>query len=622
MKTMRRRRVAGLCVLVAACFGSGCAAPSGAGLFKSAAVAADHATASEAGAEILRAGGNAVDAAVATSFTLSVVRPESCGIGGGGFMVIRFSEEGAGALGKLGRAPASREIALNYREMCPGVVGPEYYDRRPAAASTQGGTAVAIPGTVAGLLYALDHYGTLDRAAVLAPAIRAAEHGFIADPHYTAGARELAAKFEKHPEWKTRFAFVWDRYLKQGTVSAGDRIKVPEQAAALRLIAERGAPGFYEGPVAEAILEAVRNDGGALTDTDLRSFKVSQTAPLTFDFMAWRFLTMPPPSSGGVAMGEALGIFERLPMISGETLRRSSPRKQPPDQDPNHEFNKAVAFWMIQQLPDYDHALVESLKHAFADRAQWLGDPAFGPVPTERLLSTAYLDARAATFDRDHTLPADRYGTRDASAQAERRDDDGTSHLSIVDASGTAVACTETINLGFGSCIAVPRYGFILNDQMDDFTTRRGKANAFGLRQSERNLPEPGKRPLSSMTPTIVLDEQNRVAAVAGASGGPLIISGTMQALINALLWGMPAERAVGAPRVHHQWSPDRFRLEHALFDSASTIDGKTMVEGLRARGHEVEPIDAVANVQLIKRTDNGWQAACDPRKGGRPAGY
>jgi gamma-glutamyltranspeptidase/glutathione hydrolase len=157
---------------------------------------------------------------------------------------------------------------------------------------------------------------------------------------------------------------------------------------------------------------------------------------------------------------------------------------------------------------------------------------------------------------------------------------------------------------------------------MDDFTTRRGKANAFGLRQSERNLPEPGKRPLSSMTPTIVLDEQNRVAAVAGASGGPLIISGTMQALINALLWGMPAERAVGAPRVHHQWSPDRFRLEHALFDSASTIDGKTMVEGLRARGHEVEPIDAVANVQLIKRTDNGWQAACDPRKGGRPAGY
>jgi gamma-glutamyltranspeptidase/glutathione hydrolase len=591
-------RVRCAAVLLVLLLAAGCAGPRASGTFAHAAVAADHATASEAGAEMLRRGGNAVDAAVATSFTLSVVRPESCGIGGGGFMVVRLSDAGAERLARLGRAPAKREVAINYREMCPAGVGEEFFEKRAdAEASTRGGAAVAVPGTVAGLLHALETYGTMDRATVLAPAIAAAENGFAADAHYVEGARGLAASFEKHPEWKRRFAFVWERYLREGKVARGDTIKVPEQAAALRLIAERGAEGFYGGEVGRAIVEAARGDGGVLSEADLRGFRVAESEPLRFDFLAWQFLTMPPPSSGGVAMGEALGIFQSLyeQSMSG------------PSPEPRSAFHGALLA----------HALVESLKHAFADRSRWLGDPEFSDVPAAHLISRTYTGALAGTFNPEHTLDAGMYGTREvAPPEGAATDDHGTSHFSVVDADGSAVACTETVNLEFGSCLAVPRFGIILNDQMDDFTTRRGKANAFGLVQSDRNLPAPGKRPLSSMTPTIVVDEQGRVAAVAGASGGPRIISGTMQVLLNALLWGEPAAQAVGAPRLHHQWKPDILRVEEA-----GLAQGGSVMDGLRARGHTVEPVDAVGNVQLIKRTDAGWEAACDPRKGGRPAG-
>src|SRR5262245_7573053 len=244
---------------------------------------------------MLRKGGNAVDAAVATSFTLSVVRPESCGIGGGGFMVIHLAPRTPVGrqppLGQLVRRDAL-DIALNYREMAPAAVGPDYYEGlTDPAASTHGGKAIGVPGTVAGLLHALDAYGTLDRETVMAPAIRAAEHGFRADKHYITQARDTIKDFERHPEFKTRFAFVLSRYLKKGSVEEGDWIRIPEQAAALRLVADQGASAFYDGPIAEAIADAVQRDGGAITREDLRGYKVAPVEPLRFTFMERTFLT-------------------------------------------------------------------------------------------------------------------------------------------------------------------------------------------------------------------------------------------------------------------------------------------------------------------------------------------
>ncbi|MEX2218563.1 MAG: gamma-glutamyltransferase family protein [Phycisphaerales bacterium] len=614
-------RVLGTLLAVSIPLLAGCSlsSPYTYGHYEHAAVAADHVTASEAGAEILRAGGNAVDAAVATSFTLSVVRPYSCGIGGGGFMVIRFSEEGAARLERLGRVPARREIALNYRETCPAAVGPDYFEKLPEGASTRGGAAVAVPGTVAGLLHALERYGTMDRARVLAPAIRAAEAGFRADEHYTSSTRELIERFEKNPEWKGRFAFVWDRYLHHGTVKAGDRVHVPEQAVTLRLIAEKGAAGFYEGPVAEAIIKATRRTGGVVSEWDVREYTPLEEEPLAFEFGGQRFLTMPPPSSGGLAMAEALGILERI-MPAPPELRYPGPPARSLGESIRNAYPVVLAYERWRAGP-YTHALIESLKHAFADRAEWLGDPRFVQVPTERLLSAPYLAERSATSQQERTQTPDRYGTRQPEVGDRRRtpEDGGTSHFCVIDGDGSAVSCTETVNLEFGSCVVAEPFGFVLNNEMDDFTARVGEANAFGLVQSARNSPQPGKRPLSSMTPTIVVGGAGEVVAIAGGSGGPRIISATVQVLLNAILFGEHASAAVSADRVHHQWSPDVVRFETRF---GPYVEDAEFVDGLRERGHTVEPISAIANVQLIKRTENGWEAACDPRKGGRPAGY
>lgn len=559
-------------------------ASSHAGRFARGAVAADHELASAAGAEMLARGGNAVDAAVAASFALSVVRPYSCGIGGGGFMVIHLPADPA-----RGRV----STAINYREVAPAAVDAGSFEREAdRRASIEGGKAVGVPGTVAGLLHALDRYGTLDRAAVLAPAIRLAREGFVADADYAANARELIDKFEKSPSLKTRFAFVWDRFLERGSADVGSLIRLPEQAEALERIAANGAAGFYEGPVAEAIVRAAARDGGVLTPDDLRGYRALEVEPLRFDFAVWTVLGMPPPSSGGLAMAQALTVFEHS---GGAYELRAEER------------------W----TPRTAHLFVESLRHAFADRARFLGDPAFVEVPTARLLDDENLAQMAGRIDSAGRLDPRDCGTPDAAAGPAPSDDGGTSHVSAVDQWGGAAACTETINLEFGSLLAVPEFGFCLNNEMDDFLTRRGEANAFGLMQSERNLPAPGKRPLSSMSPTIVLDEAGQVIAIAGASGGPRIITGTAQALLGALVLRRSAGEAVAAPRLHHQWSPDALSIERAWSDADALRDG------LAARGHTLRDIDSVGVVQLIVRDRaGGWQAASDPRKGGKPAGH
>ncbi|MEM9373458.1 MAG: gamma-glutamyltransferase [Planctomycetota bacterium] len=529
------------------------------------AVAADHAIASEAGAEMLALGGNAVDAAVASSFTLSVVRPYSCGIGGGGFMVICLPDDPThGAV----------RTALNYRETAP--VGPDFFERT-GKSSTVGGAAVAVPGTVVGLTAALRQYGTLDLPTVMGPAIRACERGFLVDDHYAGMAGRLIARFESDPELQGRFPLVWDRFLRRGAVRVGDRITNPEQAAALEAIASLGPDAFRRPVLGGAIERAVQDAGGVLTVEDLMSYQPEEVALLIEQVGGLTFLCMPPPSSGGVTMVQTLRVLERAGVDLSDAI----------DTEPER------------------HLLAEALKHAFADRSRWLADPQFVDVPLRAVLSDQNIARIAGSID-ERTHDPDHYGT-----YAPLPEDAGTSHLSAVDRWGGAVACTETINLEFGSLVGVDEFGFVLNNEMDDFTTVRGQPNAFGLTQSDRNLPEPGKRPLSSMSPTIVLD-QTGVLAVCGASGGPRIITGTLQVLLNVLA-GMDAGEAVAAPRFHHQWLPDRVFLEPAAGDWA---------EGFRNRGHTIDTREHVGNVQVIKRSAAGWDAASDPRKGGRPAGH
>lgn len=581
-----RRRMLTCLLLVLATLSVGCAANRDP--WFGGAVAADHPLASEAGVEILRAGGNAIDAAVATSVALSVVRPYSCGIGGGGFMVVHLPDDP-----RHGRVQA----ALNYREASPGQVGPDFFEGRATGASVRGGAAVAVPGTVAGLLEALERWGTLPREVVLAPAIRLAEEGYPVDRHYVETAREQIDRFEANPDWKERFAFVWERFLFEGEVEVGDRLVLPEQARALRLIAEHGAEPFYRGEIARAIERAAQESGGVLDRADLSRYAPVEVEPLGFTFQSHRFVTMPPPSSGGVAMAQTLGILQRTHVAACAPFSPAS-------------FGAPPA-------AGYIHLLAEAFQHAFADRAAHLADPAFVDLPLDRLLSDAYLDHLASRISMFGTFDAAHYGT-----VAAPPDDGGTSHFSVVDRFGGAVACTETINLAFGSLVAVPQFGFCLNNEMDDFTTRRGTANAFGLRQSDANLPEPGKRPLSSMTPTIVLDAHDRVRIVAGGSGGPRIITATTQVILNVLVRDMPADAAVHAERMHHQWLPRRILLE---MPRTTVLGAPDPAEQLRQLGHDVRTAEAIGVVQLIVRDEDsgGWRAVSDGRKAaGAARGY
>jgi gamma-glutamyltranspeptidase/glutathione hydrolase len=521
---------------------------------------------------MLEKGGNAVDAAVATAFTLSVVRPYASGIGGGGFLLIYMPGQ-----------DRKRAIAIDYRERAPGGIVPDFYEKtEDTLASRFGALSIGVPGSVAGLLHALREYGTLDRATILEPAIRAAEEGFALDRHYVLSAREMAPIFESIPSLGGPDSFIWKRFFLGGTASEGDTIRLPEQAAALRLIAEQGSAAFYGGPIGEAILRAARAGGGVLAEADIDSLPVvHERVPVEGDFRGNRVLCMPPPSSGGIALLEILGIFDRL-----------------------HEGGPVPAL----NSPEYVHLLVESMKHAFADRAEWPGDPMFVDVPAEKLVSDDYLRERAASVSRTGTRRPESYGTR-----LPPPSDRGTSAFSAVDRGGMAVSGEESINYPFGSLVAVPEYGFLLNNTMDDFLTRRGKSNLYGLTQSERNLPAPGKAPVSSMSPTIVLDDEG-VLACAGGSGGPRIISGVAQVLLGVMLFDLSAEEAVASPRFHHQWMPNRVELEPGF--------GRDVQRALFDKGHTFARTEAVASVPLIRKGDGGYEASSDARKGGAPAGF
>ena len=553
----------------------------GAGTYGRAAVAADHPAAAEAGAEVLRAGGNAVDAAVATSLALSAVRPYSCGLGGGGFLLFYDADGGENGAGQC--------RALDYREVAPAAATRGMFAADPES-SRRGGKAVAVPGTVAGLCFAQAEWGGLPRASVFAPAVRLAREGVPLDPHDRRQRAAFVTEFEANPALKARFPTFWRLYLFSGNLpGAGEAVPSP-QAAALEGIAAGGPAAFYRGPIADGIVAAVREAGGVLTAADLAAYEPRVVEPLTGTLEGGgagglTLHVMPPPSSGGVALLETLNVLAARERIAGPVPFAS---------------------------PAGRHRLVEALKHSFADRAAYLGDPyaAAGlgrPLPTDRLISPDYAAGLAAAIDPTRTFPPARYGRVAAAI------DGGTSHLSVIDAAGNAVACTETINLVFGSLV-VSGDGVILNDEMDDFAAVPGEPNAFGLIQSEANAVGPGRVPLSSMSPTIGVRDGKAVLA-AGASGGPRIITATLQAVLNRALLGMTPAAAVAAPRLHHQWVPDRVEVEPAAYEEVRRALGPL--------GHEVRERADLGVAQLaVRNADGTLSAAADPRKGGGAAGF
>ena len=561
-------RSAFVCFLASMALLVGCAAHNPGGM-----VVADHRLAADAGARILAQGGNASDAAIATSLALSVVRPESCGIGGGGFMLIHLQDHPE--FGTI-------DTAINYRETCPAGIGPDTYAKwNDPEASRVGGRAVAVPGTIAGLYYAHQKYGELDWAEVCAPAIEIAEQGFHADRYFSDTSREQLARFEKNPDWKERFPLVWNELSNKGQRREGDLIQNPAQARALRLIASEGANAFYTGDIARAIVSSVARDGGVLTMDDLANYTPVETKPIRIPWKGQTLLVMPPPSSGGIAIAQLFALMDMLNI-----------------------FVSPTGWYDPMAL----HLLAEASKHAFANRAKYLADPAFVEVPVGELLSEETIARMAMAIDPERAFTPTHYGS-----SVPLPADAGTSHFCVVDAQGNAVSCTETINLSYGSLLDVAGYGFCLNNEMDDFTTISGASNAFGLVQSDDNLPSPGKRPLSSMSPSMVLDRSGRVVALAGGSGGPRIISGTAQVLIR-IQSGATASEAVGAPRFHHQWLPDTLQLESNI----AHVPPDSLREALEAKGHDVSTIRNVAAVQAI-RWDNDrktWDGASDPRKG------
>ena len=542
--------------------------------FSRSVVAADHVAASEAGARILREGGNVVDAAVATSFALSVVRPASCGLGGGGFMVIWDADQ-------------RKAMALDYRERAPAAATAAALENSksyPEPPSVRGGKAVGVPGNVAGLCYAAEKYGTMPIARLVQPAIDLCKNGVLIDEHDQDVQASTLSKLRSHAGYEDRFKLLKRLYLNDGKPwKIGDRFYSP-QLRTLEAIAANGAAGFYEGSVASAIAQTITAESGMFSTDDLSAYLPTERKALESTFHGKQIFTMPPPSSGGVALLQTLQSLEEWETLTQQNLKS-----------------------LQHNSPDYIHLVTEVLKHAFADRAEFMGDTDFVEVPIDKLLNRDYSRDIAEHVSMTSTLAPEKYG------RFFLNSDGGTSHFSVMDAEGNAVACTETINLTFGSFLVVPEYGIVLNNELDDFTANPGQPNAFGLIQSEANVIEPGKRPLSSMTPTLVV-ENNKATYACGASGGPRIITATLQSLLNHTVFEMSPADAVSASRFHHQWAPNELLLEPSL--------QKTIGSSLAARGHVIKSSSSLAATQAASLSSGKPSGGSDPRKHGQPAGH
>jgi gamma-glutamyltranspeptidase/glutathione hydrolase len=547
-------------------------------------VVTDEQLGSAAGVEILKRGGNAIDAAVAVAFALAVVEPAAGNIGGGGFMLVRLAD---------GRAKF-----LDYREVAPGKATRNMYigadGKLIPDASTLGYRSVAVPGTVAGLALALSTYGTMKLADVMVPAIGLAESGFPVSDKFSRELNEEKGPLGKFPVSNRIF-------LNDGKMfHVGDMLRQPELAATLKRIAKNGPSEFYRGETSRVLVADMARNGGLITREDLAHYtpKVRDVLRAGYqnDSHSWEVLTSPPPSSGGVAIIEALNMLKDVPLKNWSD---------------------------VQSI----HMVAETMRRVFADRAAFLADPDYAQIPVAGLTSPCYAKERAASIDPQRATPSKDVhagaphtcGSAPSAAALPNgvtmHDGPHTTHFSIVDKNGNAVASTYTLNDSYGSHVTSSA-GFLLNDEMDDFTTQPGVPNSlFGLIQSDANAIAPGHRPLSSMSPTIVLRD-GRLSFVTGSPGGPMIISATLLSVINWMRLGMDAQAAINAPRFHHQWLPDKLLVEPSY--------AATLVPALRARGFTVDSRTHIGLVNAIgiDPKTNECTGAADPRDLGSAIGY
>ena len=519
------------------------------------------------GLDVLEDGGNAVDAAVAVGFALAVVYPMAGNIGGGGFMVIR---------------KADGEVAtLDFREVAPLAATPDRFldmNGEPTQDSRVGRLSAAVPGTVAGLFEAHSVYGSKAWEELVEPAVDLAENGFTVSEVFHKALAEKALTLNRFEATARTF------YRGGRPPRIGSNFEQPILAQTLRMIAEDGRNAFYRGRIADNIVREMHRGNGLMTYEDLSRYTTVWRDPIIFEYRGRTIISMGPPSSGGITIAEILNTLE------GFNMRR-----------------------LGYLTPESIHLFVEAARRAFADRNYYLGDPDFVDMPIERLTSDTHAADLRQSISRSRASSSELFNRVTVITEGSN-----TTHVSVVDSEGTAVALSYTINSSFGSGVVVDGGGFFLNNEMDDFTVLAGYANQFGLVQSENNLVGPGRRPLSSMSPTIVVDSAGQLLAVLGSPGGPKIITAVAQVIMNVIDYGMDARIATDAPRVHHQLLPDKIQFE------TKGIDGRT-VGDLARMGHEIDPnAGYFGNIQLILRGPDGmYYGAADPRReGGRALGY
>lgn len=521
-------------------------------------VSADNRMAAAAGAAMLEQGGDAADAAVATALMLGVVQPFASGIGGGGFAVVHRVD--------------GEPYALDFREVAPAKASKDMYlgpdGNVIPKASTRGPKAAGVPGEVAGLWALHKAHGKLPWKTVVAPAMKAARDGF---PVGALLHRRIKSKLK---EIEARPALARQFLDKNGApLAEGVRLKRPKLAKTLASVRMGGAKAIYgQQWIASYLGSRITEDGGLITAADLHAYTPKKRPVVQGTFKGHTLISMPPPSSGGAVLVQVLRVLEDVDLAA-----------------------------LGHNSSAYLHRLTEALKHAFADRARVMGDPDFTPVPLKEIVGDAAIARVRSAFQPDRTLPQDAYGGKYAIPE-----DGGTSHFSVIDRQGNAIALTTTVNTSFGSMYVAGDTGILLNNQMDDFVAKPGVPNAFGLVGRAANAIAPGKRPLSSMSPTIVLKD-GKVRMVVGASGGPTIITGTLQALLNVVVFDMDVRAAVSAPRVHHQWVPPILWVEDEI-----PVD---VQDGLRRRGHMVKTWNRFTAVQAITHSKDGQAGAADPSK-------
>jgi gamma-glutamyltranspeptidase/glutathione hydrolase len=523
-------------------------------------VASNNRLAAEVGAQVMKQGGNAVDAAVATGFALAVTFPEAGNLGGGGYMVIRMAD--------------GRTDALDYRETAPLAATRDMYvgaNGKLNGESVIGPKASGVPGAVAGMIEAHRKYGVLPIARVLAPAIRLASEGFIVDS-------TLRASLSGEKYRISGFAGNSVFFPNGAPLAIGSRLIQPQLARTLRVIASTGSRAFYRGGIADSIAAEMQRSGGLITKEDLARYQPIWRQPVRSIYRGYTLISMPPSSSGGTTITEMLNILEA--------------------------YGPTSAFGSVERI----HALASASQRAFIDRNSKLGDPAFVKVPLSRLTSKAYARAISKTIPRDHA---------DATTQltAQLREGNETTHYSVVDSAGNAVATTTTLNDLYGSGVFVSGAGFFLNDEMDDFTSRPGTPNMYGLIQGAANSIAPGKRMLSAMSPTIVLDPRGNLLLVTGARGGPRIISATSQIILNVIDHRMSLADAMSAPRIHHQSLPDSIRVESGGVE-------RSVIARLVQMGHHVYESSGIAQAASIMRVKGGYEGMDDPRSHGGAVGF